>query len=67
MCKIVAHASSRYAADYRVLARGKVYEVRVEDPPGEHCTVRIEGLEEGSDLFRLIEGAVLKDWYGTDA
>lgn len=66
-CKIIAHASTRYAANYRVLARGKVYEVRVEDPPGEDCTVRIDGLEQGSELFRLVEGAVLKDWLGIDA
>jgi hypothetical protein len=66
-CKIIAHVSSRYAAKYQVRARGKVYEVRVEDPPGEDCTVRIEGLEKGSELFRAIEGAVLKDWLGVDA
>jgi len=30
-CKIIAHASSRYAANYRVLACGQMYEVRVED------------------------------------
>jgi len=66
-CKIIAHASTRDAATYRVLARGTVYHVRVADPPGEDCTVRIEGVEEGSELFRLIEGAVLKDWLGIDA
>jgi hypothetical protein len=66
-CKIIAHASTRYAASYRVLARGKVYEVRVEDPPGEDCIVSIDGLEKGSDLFRSIEEAVLKDWLGIDA
>jgi hypothetical protein len=65
-CKIIAHASTRYVANYRVLARGKVYEVRVEDPPGEDCAVRVEGLEEGSELFRSIEGTVLKDWLGID-
>jgi hypothetical protein len=35
--------------------------------PGEDCTVYIEGLEEGSELFQSIAGAVLKDWLGTDA
>jgi hypothetical protein len=30
-------------------------------------SVHIEGLEEGSELFQSIEGAVLKDWLGTDA
>jgi hypothetical protein len=48
-----------------VRVRGKVYEVRVEDPPGEDCTVRINGLEGGSELYRTIEIAVLKDWLGT--
>jgi hypothetical protein len=66
-CKIIAHTSTRDAATYRVLAQGTVYQVRVDDPPGEDCTVRIEGVEEGSELYRLIEGAVLKDWLGIDA
>jgi len=44
-----------------------VYEAHVKDLPGEDCTVHIEGLEEGSELFQSIEGAVLKDWLGTDA
>jgi hypothetical protein len=66
-CKIIAHASTRDAATYRVLARGTVYHVRVDDAPGEDCTVRIEGVEQGSELFRLIEGTVLKDWLGIDA
>jgi hypothetical protein len=66
-CKIIAHASSRHAAKYHVQVRAKVYEVRVEDPPGEDCTVRIDGLEKGSELFRSIEGVVLRDWLGVDA
>jgi hypothetical protein len=63
-CKIIAHASGRYAAKYHVQAAGRVYEAHVKDLPGEDCTVHIEGLEEGSELFRSIEDAVLKDWLG---
>jgi hypothetical protein len=66
-CKIIAQASTRYAAKYRVQARGRVYEARIEDFPGEDCTVRIDGLEEGSELYRTIKSTVLKDWLGTDA
>ena len=66
-CKIIAHASSRYAAKYHVQVAGRVYEAHVKDLPGEDCTVHIEGLEEGPELFQSIEGAVLKDWLGTDA
>jgi hypothetical protein len=29
--------------------------------------VHIDGLEEGSELFRSIERAVLRDWLGIDA
>jgi hypothetical protein len=63
-CKIIAHASNRYAATYRVQARGSVYKVCVEDRPGEDCNVYIDGLDEGSELFRAIQGAVLEDWLG---
>jgi hypothetical protein len=49
-----------------VEADGRVYEARVTDLPGEDYTVRIDGLEEGSELFRSIAAAVLKDWFGTD-
>src|SRR5215471_20307177 len=66
-CKIVARTSNRYAATYRVQARGRVYEVCVEDRPGEDCTVHIDGLDERWELFRAIQGAVLKDWLGIDA
>jgi hypothetical protein len=66
-CKIIAHTSTRYAANYRVLARGDVYEVRVNDPPGEDCTVQIDGLQKGSELYLTIEGVVLRDWLGADA
>jgi hypothetical protein len=62
--KIIAHASSRHSAKYHVQVRGRVYEVRLEDLPGEACTVRIDGLEEGSGLYRLIKRVVLKDWLG---
>ena len=44
-----------------------VYEVCVEDRPGEDCTVHIDGLDERSELFRAIQRAVLKDWLGIDA
>jgi hypothetical protein len=47
-----------------VQVRGRVYEARVEDLPGEACTVRIDGLEEGSALYRSIKRVVLKDWLG---
>jgi hypothetical protein len=63
-CKIIAQASSRYSARYHVQVRGRVYEVRVEDLPGEACRVRIDGLEEGSALYRSIKRVVLKDWLG---
>jgi hypothetical protein len=66
-CKIIAHSSTRYNARYQVQARGRVYEVCVEDRPGEDCSVHIDGLDEGSELFRAIQGAVLKDWLGIDA
>jgi len=65
-CKIIAQASSRYSAKYHVRARGRVYEARVEDYPGEDCVVHIDGIERGSELFRSIEGAVLKDWLGNE-
>jgi hypothetical protein len=65
-CKIIAHASSRHAATYHVEAGGKVYEARVKDAPGKDCTVHIDGLDEGSELFKSIEGVVLKDWLGID-
>jgi hypothetical protein len=65
-CKIIAHTSSRHAAKYHVQAAGRVYEAHVKDLPGEGCSVQIEGLEAGSELFQSIEGAVLKDWLGID-
>jgi hypothetical protein len=49
-----------------VQARGRVYEVCIEDRPGEDCTVYIDSLDEGSDLYRSIEVTVLKDWLGID-
>ena len=66
-CKIIAHTSNRYAATYRVQARGRVYKVCVEDRRGEDCTAHIDGLDEGSELFGAIQAAVLKDWLGIDA
>src|SRR5262245_66348741 len=66
-CKIVARTSNRYAATYRVQTRGRVYEVCVEDRPGEDCTVHIDGLDERRELFRAIKRAVLEDWLGIDA
>jgi len=39
---------------------------KVRSPPGEDCTVHIDGLDERSELFRAIQGAVLKDWLGID-
>jgi hypothetical protein len=65
-CKIIAHASTRHAATYHVQAGGRVYKVRVEDFPGEDCTVHIDDLEKGSELFQLIETVVRKDWLGID-
>ena len=65
--KIIAHASARHDALYQVQAGRKVYEARVEDFPDKGCAIHIEGLEEGSELFRSIEAAVLKDWLGIDA
>jgi hypothetical protein len=65
-CKIIAHASTRYDAKYRVQAGDKVYAASVKDLPGEDCTVHIDGIEEGSELFRSIEEVVLKDWLGID-
>jgi len=66
-CKIIAHASTRHVATYHVQVGGKLYKARVEDLPGEDCTVHIDGLEKGSELFRSIEAVVLKDWLGIDA
>ena len=66
-CKIIAHSSNRYAATYRVQARGRVYNVCVEDRPGEDCTVHIDGIDERSEMFRAIQRNVLKDWPGIDA
>jgi len=66
-CKIIAQASSRYEAKYHVEVAGRVYEAHVKDLPGEDCIVHIESLEKGSELFQLIEGAVLKDWLGIHA
>ena len=60
-CKIIAHASSRYAAKYHVQVAGRAYEAHVKDLPGEDCAVHIEGVEKGSELFQSIESAVLKD------
>jgi len=44
-----------------------VYKVCVEDRPGEDCTVHIDGVDEGSKLFRAIQAVVLKDWLEIDA
>lgn len=66
-CKVIAQTSTRYAAKYKVETRGQIYEARVEDQPGEACVVHIDGIERGSELFRSIEDAVLKDWLGSDA
>ena len=65
-CRIIAHTSNRYAATYRVQAHGRVYKLCVEDHPGEDCTVHIDGVDEGSELFWAIQGVVLKDWLGVD-
>ena len=66
-CKIIAHESTRRTAIYRVRVGNRGYTARVEDFPDKECAVHIDGLEEGSDLFRSIEAAVLKDWLGSDA
>ena len=47
-CKIIAQASTRYAAKYQVQTHGRVYEARVEDNPGEACIVHT-GIDRGSD------------------
>ena len=65
-CKIIAQASSRYSAKYHVKARGRVYEARVEDYPGEDFVVHIEGIERESELFRSIKCAVLTEWLGNE-
>ena len=49
-CKIIAQASTRYAAKYQVQTHGRVYEARVEDDPGEACIVHIYGIDRGSEL-----------------
>jgi hypothetical protein len=49
-----------------VQAGSRAYKVRVEDFPGEDCTVRIDDVEKGSELFRSIEAVVRKDWLGID-
>lgn len=66
-CKIIAHASNRHGARYVVQLGGRAYQAHVQDSPSEECLVRIDGLEEGSELFRSIERIVLKDWLGIDA
>ena len=65
-CRIIAQASTRYAAKYQVQTHGRVSEARVADNPGEAYVVHIDGIKRGSGLFRSIEGAVLKDWLGSD-
>jgi len=72
-CKIVDYTSTgMYSADYRVEVAGRVYEAHLEDPPGEHRVVHIDGLDSDetdrhTELYRSIEGVVLADWLGIDA
>jgi hypothetical protein len=72
-CKIIDYTSTgMYSADYRVEIGGRVYEAHLEDSPGEHRLVHIEGLDgdemdRHTELFRSIEGVVLADWLGSDA
>jgi hypothetical protein len=55
-CKIIAQASTRYAAKYQVQTHGRVYEARVEDNPGEACVVHVDGIERGSGALSLDRG-----------
>ena len=65
-CEIIDQASTRHAAIYCVRTRGRIYEARLEDPPGaDDCTVHIDGLECGP-VFKAIEAVVLRDWLGIE-
>jgi hypothetical protein len=65
-CEIVDLTSTRHAALYWVRARGRVYQVRLEDLPGaDDCVVHIDDLEEGP-VYQAIEAAVLHDWRGLE-
>ena len=55
-CKIIAQASTRYAAKYQVQTHGRVYEARVEDHPGEDCVVHIVRHREGVGALPLDRG-----------
>jgi len=65
-CKIIAHTSTRHTATYLVEVSGRVYKARVEDLPDEHCTVHVDDIAKGSELFQSIEAAILRDWLGID-
>jgi hypothetical protein len=65
-CKIIAQTSTRHTATYLVEVGGRVYKAGVEDFPSQTCTVHVDDLERGSELFRSIEAVVLKDWLGID-
>jgi hypothetical protein len=67
MPKIIAHASNRLGAKYVVQVGGRAYRAYVKDLPGEDCVVRIEDLEDGSELHLSVETADLKDWLGISA
>jgi hypothetical protein len=66
-CKIIAHTSTRHTATYLVEVGGRLYKAGVEDFPGQTCTVQVDDLERGSELFGSIEAVIMKDWLGIDA
>jgi hypothetical protein len=66
-CKIIAHTSTRHTAAYLVEVGGRVYKAGVEDFPGQKCTVHVDDLDRGSELFRSIEAVITQDWLGIDA
>ena len=63
-CKIIAHASSRYAAKFHVQVAGRVYEAHVKDLPGEGCTVRIKGLERGQSSSSRLRAPFSRTGWG---
>ena len=65
-CKIIAHTSTRHTATYLVEVSGRVYKAHVEDFPKWGCTVLVDDIEKGSELFQSIEAVILRDWLGID-
>lgn len=65
-CKIIAHTSTLHTATYLVEVGGRVYKAGVEDLPDKNCTVHVDDVEKGSELFCLIEAVILRDWLGID-